>query len=199
MNSSFKLGVVSLCILFVVFLFVFGSVLPVLKSQAYISAAQNVNSARTIADFKANFDEVFSFYSPIGGEESAKYLTSNILSVVNSQKDMSESVARELMDYIEPKIYPDTRHYIAMANLHTMSLTRFMKQADYDAAIDYYKKARELGPKLPPVLYGLLTLYSAVGDDENTIEVGNTILKYWPKDTRVSDLLATLPAPVKKK
>ncbi len=199
MNNSFKLAVISLCILAVVFLFVFGSVLPVLKSQTYIDSARSANSVRTIADFKANFDKVFDFYSPVGGEESAKYLTSNILSVVNSQQDISESMARELIDYIEPKIYPDTRHYIAMATLHTMSLTRFMKQDDYDAAIDYYKRARELGPKLPPVLYGLLTLYSAVGDDENTREVGGTILKYWPDDSRVSDLLATLKAPEKGK
>jgi tetratricopeptide (TPR) repeat protein len=199
MNNSFKLAVISLCILAVAFLFVFGSVLPVLKSQTYIDSARSANSVRTIADFKANFDKVFDFYSPVGGEESAKYLTSNILSVVNSQQDISESVARELIDYIGPKIYPDTRHYIAMANLHTIALTRFMKQDDYDAAIDYYRRARELGPKLPPVLYGLLTLYSAVGDDENTREVGETILKYWPDDSRVSDLLATLKAPEKGK
>jgi len=199
MNSSFKLGVVSLCILFVLFLFVFGSILPVLKSQAYIDAAQGVNNVRSIEEFKTNFDKVFGFYSPVGGEESAKYLTSNILSVVNSQQDMSEGTTRELINYIEPKIYPDTRHYIAMANLYTMTLTRFKRQGDYDAAVDYYKKAREMGPKLPPVLYGLLTLYSAVGDNENTIEVGNTILESWPQDTRVSDLLATLQAPAKKK
>lgn len=198
-NNSVRLAVVSLCILFVGFLFIFGSVLPVLKSQAYIDAANNVSNVRTIDDFKKNFDNVFNLYSPIGGEEAAKYLSSNIVAVISGQKDMPESVSRELINYVEPKMYQDTRHYITLANLYTITLTRFKRQSDYAAAIDYYKKAREQGPKLPPVLYGLLSLYSATGDTANVREVGETILKYWPNDTRVSDLLATIKEPVKKK
>lgn len=199
MNSSLKLAVVSFGILFAGFLFIYGSVLPVLKSQAYIDAARNVNNVKTITEFKTNFDNVFNFYSPIGGEESAKYLLSNIIAVVSGQKDVSEGVVHELINYIEPKTYPETRQYITMANLYTLSLTRFKKQDDYNRAVEYYRKAREQGPKLPPVLYGLLTLYDATGDAAGAKEVGNTILKYWPQDTRVSDLLLSPEQPVTKK
>jgi tetratricopeptide (TPR) repeat protein len=199
MNSSFKLGLVSFGIALSAFFFVFGSVLPVLKSQAYINSARNVNKTRTISEFKNNFDKVFNFYSPVGGEESAKYLMSNIITVVSGQKDMSESVLRELIAYIEPKMYPETRHYISMATLHTLALTRFKQQEDYDKAVGYYLKAREIGPKLPPVLYGLLTLYNATGDEKGVREVGGEILKHWPQDTRVSELLAEIEGPAVKK
>lgn len=49
-----------------------------------------------------------------------------------------------------------------------------------------------IGPKLPPVLYGLLSLYATKGDIANEKEVAETILKYWPQDTRVSDILKTI-------
>ncbi|MDO8504813.1 MAG: hypothetical protein Q7S36_03090 [Candidatus Liptonbacteria bacterium] len=190
MNKDLKIVLAILGIIGAGLLFIYGSVLPVLKSQAYINAAQSLPSVRTVQEFENNFDKVFNFYSPVGGEESAKYLMGNILSVVSAQKDQPEEVTRELIRYVEEKTYPDTRHYLSMANLYTMELMRSSQEADYEAAVNYYLKARANGPKLPPVLYGLLTLYQAKGDVAGIQEVGGAILKLWPQDARVSELLA---------
>ena len=190
MNDNPKIVISGLGILLGGFIFIYGAVLPLLKSQAYIDAARGVASVHTIQDFENNFNNVFNFYSPVGGEESSKFLLSNILGVISNQPDQQENVTRELINYIEPKIYPDTRQYIAMANLYTIALTRFKQESDYNSAIDYYKKARINGPKLPPVLYGLFALYQATDDRANMKEVGDTILKYWPDDIRIEAALA---------
>ncbi len=192
MNENPKIFIATGGIIVAVFMIIYGAILPVLKAQAYINAARSASSIRTIQDFESNFNKVFNFYSPIGGEESAKFLLSNILTVLNGQKDQPENVTRKLIDYIEPKIYPDTRHYLAMANLYTVALTRFRIEDDYKKAVEFYSLARQKGPKLPPVLYGLLALYQASGDTDGIKDVGGEILKSWPGDTRVSDLIMAM-------
>ena len=187
MNKS---AIYLICVLGIVgatLLMIYGAFLPFLKAQAYIDAVGKVSSTKTLQEFEQNFDNVFNFYSPVGGQEVTKYLLSNIIQVAQNQ---AENVDQALADYIEPHIIPnDTRHLVAAANLRTVLLTKFSKEADYEKAVDYYLKARAIGPKLPPALYGLLSLYNAKGDVTAEKEVAETILKYWPQDTRVSDLL----------
>lgn len=189
MNKNTRTIVAVAGIVFAALLWIYGSVLPLLKAQAYITAVQNVPKVRTVQEFESNFNSVFDLYSPVGGEEVAKFLTGNILQAMDSQTNQPENVSRELTRYIESKIYPDTRHYLSMANLYTLLTSRFRREDDYNKAIGYYLKAREQGPKLPPVLYGLFSLYEARGDKAAAKEVGETILKYWPQDTRISDAL----------
>jgi hypothetical protein len=188
-RESPKIFLSVLGIVLAIFMIIYGSVLPVLKSQAYIDASRNMSGVNTVQGLEDDFNVVFNMYSPIGGEESAKFLESNIIAVVSGQSGQKEAITRALINYIEPKIYPDTRHYLAMASMYMVALTGFKLESDYDKAVGYYLRARVFGPKLPPVLYGLLTLYNAKGDKTGVHEVGGTILKYWPQDTRVSDLL----------
>lgn len=173
-----------------VLLIIYGAFLPLLKAQAYIDAVGRMSSTKTLQEFEKNLDNVFNLYSPVGGEEVAKYTISNIGQIISNQP---EDVARALVDYIEPHVIPgDTRQILAAGNIRTTMLTRFSKEEDYTKAVEYYLKARAVGPKLPPVLYGLLSLYNAKGDIANEKEVAAEILKYWPQDARVSDILKGL-------
>ena len=53
-----------------------------------------------------------------------------------------------------------------------------------------YRAALSIGPKLPPVLYSLLDLYRAKGEGEKLKEIGNVILKYWPDNPEIKDILS---------
>ncbi len=190
MNKSALYLICTLGIVGAVLLIVYGAFLPFLKAQAYIDAVNRAGSTKTLQEFEQNFDKVYGFYSPVGDEETTKFLMSNIIQIAPTQ---AENVDRALAEYIEPHIISgDTRHLVSAANLRVIILTKFSKAEDYDKAIEYYQKARVIGPKLPPVLYGLLSLYNARGDVANEKEVAAEILKYWPQDTRVSELLKTL-------
>jgi len=50
---------------------------------------------------------------------------------------------------------------------------------------DYYLKAYAIGPKLPPVLYGLADLYASNGDVAKFKPVAEAILANWPDDKQM--------------
>lgn len=169
----------------------FGAFLPFRKGQNFIAAQRNVANVRTIEDFKRNFDEVFDFYSPVGTEEITKFLAANILNIVRAGQ--SEEVSRELAAYAEQRLFRDeVRHLILSAQLREALWLRYESGEDYFAALDYYQKAHEIGPNLPPPLYGMLDLYIAAGDEENTARLARMILDKWPNDDRVRAILESL-------
>jgi hypothetical protein len=49
--------------------------------------------------------------------------------------------------------------------------------------------AHEIGPNLPPPLYGLVNLYDANDDSENTARFATMILERWPEDESIKEIL----------
>ena len=167
---------------------VFGSYLPLIKSQKYISALRAGSQVKSVEQFKANFDSPIKFYSPIGDEEIVKFLTNDILQIIFQQKQ-SEQVSRILVEYTEPYFFQNNvRHKIVGAEYYLVLWQKSGREEDYQKAESYFKKAYEIGPKLPPVLYGMLNLYQMKGDVQKAQEIKEIILKYWPDDQRTSVL-----------
>lgn len=186
-RSTPQMTIAAIGIAGAVYFLVYGAFLPFLKGQAYVDAAsKNVN---TISDFETSFNQVFNFPSPVGDEETTKFLFQNIVQIA-SNPNQPEEVVRELADYIEPHVIPtDTRQLIEEAQLRYIMLQRFRRQVDYDKALATFQKIREIGPKLPPALYSLFNLYAGTGNATGTKEVGEAILKLWPQDTRIAEYL----------
>ncbi len=160
---------------------IFGSLLPLVKSQRFVSASRSAFSARTLRDFKANFDQALKFYSPIGDEEIAKFLGGNILSAI-SQKEQSDAVSRELVSYIEPYMFKNNvRHLMTLGQMYFILWQKSGREEDFLKAENYFRQALAIGPKLPPVLYPLFNLYQVKRDTQKTKEIGEVILKYWPE------------------
>lgn len=167
----------------------FGSYLPLAKSQRYIEAlgVMRSGSIASIQQFEDVFDKVFRFYSPIGDEEVAKFLSNDILSVI-SQKDQPEEVSRALVAYIEPYMIKDNvRHLLTLAELYRVMWLNYKNEEYYSRAENFYKSAYVLGPTLPPVLYSMLDLYLSRGDTKNVEKISEEILKIWD-DPRVAAL-----------
>src|ERR1051325_9184908 len=69
----------------------FGSYAPLHKAQLYIDALRQTSSVSTVKQFEDLFDPVFNFYSPIGNEEVPKFLSSDIVGILNSNRVGSEA------------------------------------------------------------------------------------------------------------
>ena len=168
---------------------VLGAYLPWAKATSYITALRNLPNVHSMDGFTANFDETLNMYSPVGNEEVVKFLSNDILQLVN-QKDQPENVSRALADFIEPRLLLDNpRHLLTGAQMHFILWSKFHNENDYKLTEQYYLKALSIGPRLPPVLYGLLDLYRQKGEKTKMRDIAKIIVGYWPSDETVSALL----------
>jgi len=191
-NEVFKNFIIVGLIILAVLSIIFGSYLPLIKSQFYIDALSSVSQVKTVEEFEANFDKSFKFYSPIGDEEVAKFLSSNILQII-SQQNQPEAVRRILISYIEPYLLKnDVRHLMAAGQMYETLWINYGREEDFQKAESYFQKAYAIGPKLPPVLYGLIDLYYKKGDIPKIKEIGGIILQYWPDAKDVENLIKSL-------
>jgi tetratricopeptide (TPR) repeat protein len=159
----------------------FGSYAPLHKAQLYIDALRQTSSVSTVKQFEDLFDPVFNFYSPIGNEEVPKFLSSDIVGILNSNRVGSEDVAKALVDYIEPHMLQDNvRHLLSLGYMYEALWKKFQKDEYYNKAESYYLKVVQIGPTLPPGLYSLANLYQERGDQQKLFGVVGKILQYWP-------------------
>lgn len=192
-NSGIKYFIVAAGIIGGVMGIIYGAIMPILKAQSYVDATVAMAKVRTIQDFEDQFNNAYAISSPIGGEEISKFLVSSISGMISNQADMPENVTRALAEYVEPKIFPgNPRHLIPMATIYSMLWVRFHHEEDYQKAVDYYQRTLVTGPKLPPALYSLFSLYQAHGDRAGMKTIGEQILTYWPQDVRISVILDKL-------
>ena len=184
-----KQFIVIFLIILAIFSIIFGYLLPLMKSRRFISSLNSIQFIKTLGEFKVNFDRPLKFYSPIGDEEIVKFLSGNIFSAI-AQREQSEATARELILYIEPYMFKNNvRHLLTLGQMYFVLWQKSGHEDDFKKAEEYYRQALLIGPKLPPVLYGIFDLYLAKGDKEKIKEIGGIILKYWPEDERVKNIL----------
>ena len=168
---------------------IMGAYMPWGKATGYIAALRNLSNVHSMDEFKIDFDQPLNYYSPVGDEEVVKFLSNDILQLVN-QKGQPEPVARALVGYIETRLFQDNvRHLLTGAQMHAILWAKYHDDADYKIAEQYYLKALDIGPRLPPVLYGLMDLYRMKGDKANMERIANIIVGYWPSDESVQALL----------
>lgn len=191
MNTELKYVGVGLMVIALIAAMVFGAFLPLLKSQRYIQAINSLGSVRSVAEFKANYDNVFGFYSPVGQEEIAKFFGTDMIGFV--RQNASDAVAHELADYADGlMVKTNVRHLLILGQVYFALWDQYGNRADYERARDYYREALSIGPILPPVLYGLLDIYRIGGDIEGAKDTARKILAIWPEDADVARFLGDL-------
>jgi len=175
-----------------VFSMIFASYLPLRKSQRFIRVLRGMGSVRTVGDFTSTLESALAFPSPVGQEEVVKFAAGNVLEVI-SQQGQQENAARKIVDYIEPYMFKnDVRHLLTLAQMYEVLWKHYGHEEDFAKAEYYYRQGLSVNPTIPPLLYGLLSLYNEHRDREKLAEVATTILANWPDDARVQQLLFTL-------
>ena len=170
----------------------FGSVLPWRKARSYIQAIQSLSTVKSVGEFEDAFNKSLLLASPVGQEEIVKFMGSDVIGNLVAQ-DNPEGISRTLVSFIEPHLFADdVMHLLAGANLYSMLWQKYQREEDFTKAEHYYRAALALGPKLPPVLYGLLNLYTLDNNKEKAAQIAQTILKYWPDDSNIQGLITRL-------
>lgn len=166
----------------------FSAYLPYAKSRVYINAVRQAQNLRSVDEFKNLFNSVFNFYSPVGEEEVVKFLSNDIAALIN-RPEATEDVSGLLIEYLAPRFFSNNvRHMITGARIYETLWRRWGKEVYYSKSEDYYQKAYAIGPKLPPVLYGMLGIYYMRQDFNRAKSIAGQILTYWPNDERIKNI-----------
>ena len=171
----------------------FGSLRSFIKGQKYIQALGKKGEITSVEDFKNVFREVLEYKAPLSDDEIVKFISGDIVDMASGGKQ-EEGVMRELVAFIEGYIHEDDLiHLLNTARTYHFMWIQFGGKEEYfRKAEEGYTKVIALAPKLPPALYGMLDLYRASGNAEKVREYGERVLKLWPEDTRVVELLRTI-------
>lgn len=170
---------------------VFGSILPFLKAERYVNFARVSPSATTIEEFESDARNALDFSSPIGQEETTKFILSGIRDILHNP-NLPTSMAEELVRFIEPYAFKnDVRHLAAMGDMYSVLWAKYGDESAFAKSEEYYRKALAIGPNLPPILYSLMTIYQIKDDKAKINEVAKTILSYWPNDDFTRNLLSS--------
>jgi len=183
-----------------IFLMYFGSYLPFKKSQLLIDSMMNWQSQkiRTLQDFFDNFNKSLNFFSPVGQEESIKILGEQIFPLI--QNKPPATIARALVDYLDEEFnrLPEksslgyNQNLLVVASTHEINWFSYKEKKDFELAQRYFLKGLEKSPKRPQFLYGLFELYRLSNLDAQAKLIGEEILKYWPEDKNVADIVASI-------
>lgn len=172
-------------IIFTLLSIYFGSYLPIVKAQRYISFMQIMPTIKTFEEFLARSKSVLDFHSPVGQEEVVRYLGRDIVGMARNP-NQQEDISRELIKLIEAKTQmKNVRHLLTMSDGYSILWNKYRKEEDFLASESYYLSILKIGPNLPPALYSLFDLYRAHGDKEKANEIRERILKLWPTEKRL--------------
>lgn len=198
MNSQYRTIIaIGVSVLMVVTAY-FGSYLPIKKSQRFIQTYSQ-NEARSLQEFNRIFDEVMGLYSPVGQEE----IVSNYLSIANNviQNQKEEVIVRSLVGKAEEYALPIietgrglnfSQILLSMGLVYKSAAMKLNDTEYYNKAVTTLRMGMEYSPNRPAFLYHLFELYYAKGDKEHTKEIGEIILRYWPNEIKVKEIIEKL-------
>ena len=204
MKPTLKKIVGVLIAIFILWIAYFGTLRPLTKSQIFINTLRNLNSARSLSDFKKILSVPLDYSSPIGQEELVRNSANIVLGLVQQNSD--PKLIADTLDYIESYYMPLINRGRGMSfeqNLYILGAINelaFTKtnQTNYLAdAQKYYTEGLSLGPKRPQFLYGMFDVYRIEGNVTGAVSIAQQIMNQWPADTRTSQALDQFLAQVR--
>ncbi|MGC9046707.1 MAG: tetratricopeptide repeat protein [Minisyncoccia bacterium] len=175
--------------------------LPYVKSVLYINALQLSQQSTSLQDFLNPFINAFNFWSPVGQPEEIRFFANNVLNILSQTQQIPQEVANTLVKYtvslldshpLGGKGLNYSQSVLLEASIFATYGERYNDKASLIKAEELYKQGMQLSPKRPQFLYGLFALYTAQNRQEDAKNIGNEILKYWPSDMRIKQILDAL-------
>ncbi len=195
MNPIIKKLIAIIIIVGVIVLLYFGAYLPLKKGQLYIGALKEMSSkqAKSVKDLNDIFRKVFDFYSPVGNNEVMSAYLGVMLNIISQQdnKAVVDAIIGDVEKNATPVLEAPEKAFNYWQSVYTMGLIyrvaaiKFYDENYYQKALQTFEEGLKYSPNRPNLLYGLFDLYLAKGDKEKAKEIGQVILKYWPKDEEV--------------
>jgi hypothetical protein len=199
MQRITKQVIAGIVTLFVLFMAVYGSYLPMRKAEMFITVLQSMQTKplTSLGDLEGRVSPPLDAPSPIGQEELVRNLANSVLGFVQNNKDASTTA--ELMSFLHSYYDPILARGRGMSfgqDLYLMGATNeiaFVNVGDpayLAASKQYYSEANMLGPNRPQALYGLFDVYRFGNDVPDVESTAQRILTDWPSDQTVRAGLA---------
>lgn len=178
-----------LAIVFIIFgiiVIYFGALAPFWRAQNFVYAYQNTENFKTLEELENTYNKAFDFYAPLGQEEMAKFLSERMFNVLKSGQ-MPEEIALEIVKYVESNSVQDNNiiQLMQTGNLYEALWRLYGGDNYFLKAESYYKKANEIGPRVPQPLYELFDIYKDSNQENKMEEIGRNILELWPEEKGV--------------
>jgi len=177
---------------------IYGSYLPMRKSQMFIATLQSMQTSpvSSLNELTSRLAVPLDYPSPIGQEELVRNTANNILGFISQGADPTSTAV--LVSFLESYYAPIMasergmsfgQDLYLMGAINEMAYVRTGNPAYLANSQKYYEMGVTFGPNRPQALYGLFDVYRAEGNVASTTAIGERILTNWPSDTSVSNSL----------
>ncbi len=199
MDRTSKGTIAVIIALVIVFFAIYGSYLPMRKSQIFIGTLQSFQKQppTSLKDLEDRLGIALDYPSPSGQEELVRNTVNSVLGFLQQNPNATTTAALVQFQhgYMDPVIargrgmsFGQDVYLEGAVNEIALGTTG---QPIYLAdAIKYYSLGHELGPNRPQPLYGLFDVYRAAGDVTDTKIAASKILANWPTDQRIAQSMA---------
>ena len=201
MNPIIKKTIALVASLAIAALAVYGTYLPMRKSQAFIRALNELQNADSISKLEETLSVPLDLPSPIGQEEIVRNIANTVMGYVDKNSAVADDVVKYVRNYFDPIIARGrgmsfTQDLFLLGTIHEIALQRTQQAKYFPAMMEYYLEGNSLSPKRPQFLYRLFSAYQLEGNIEEAKKIGTQILSQWPEH---SEMRAALESLEKKK
>ncbi|MDE2018771.1 MAG: hypothetical protein KGJ13_00280 [Patescibacteria group bacterium] len=207
MNRTAKQVIAVIASLFLAFLAVYGSYLPMRKAEIFIGTLQSFQTqpVSSLQELETRLEVPLNYPSPIGQEELVRNTANSVLSFIQQGTDATTTaqLISFLNQYYDPIIVRGKgmsfeQDLYLLGAINEIAFTRTGNPIYLQSSLRYYGEGVQLGPNRPQPLYGLYDVYRFAGDATDTIAVAERILQLWPNDPNIKNGLAQFLQSVEK-
>lgn len=206
MDRTIKGTIAAVVCLVILAMAVYGSYMPMRKSEMYIGTLQNFQAQppTSLQDLENRLSVPLDYPSPIGQEELVRNTANSVLSLIQRGTDATTTAA--LIGFLNGYYDPILAQGKGMSFGQDVYLEGAINEVAFaqtgnpnylENALQYYREGNMLGPNRPQPLYGLFDVYRAMGDVTDTQIIAQKILMNWPMDQSVPGALAQFLASAK--
>jgi len=201
MSQTFKKLISTIIVFIALGMAYFGAYLPLRKGQLIIEAMRSLGSVKTVQDLENVLSEPLDFYSPVGQDESVRQVSAVISGILSKQKTMPQDVAVVLINfvvgYFDPIISSGhggnfSQDFLTLGQIYQTAGMNYNSDVYLNKAVEYYKRGLDYSPNRPQFLYNLLNIYIAQNDLKSAKEIGDIILKNWPQDEKIQEIVSKI-------
>jgi len=194
MDRTIKQTIAVIASLFLLFLAVYGSYMPMRKAEMFIGTLQSFQTqpVSSLSELESRLSTPLDYPSPVGQEELVRNTANSVLSFVQRGTDATSTA--ELIGYLRKYYDPIIERGRGMSfeqdlyllgAINEVAYTRTSDPAYLQDAAHYYGEGVQLGPNRPQSLYGLFDIYRFAGDAKDSVATAEKILSLWPNDQNV--------------
>lgn len=207
MNSLFKKIIAAVITISIFVLMYLGAYLPWRKSRIFVQTmlALRQGQIRSVQNFVGVFEKVFGFYSPAGQDEIMAHYSDVLINALKNQEEREavEILIQQLEKWGEPLLakkrgFLYNQNLFSFGQIYKMAALKFHDENYFQKSVAFFREGLNRSPRRFMFFAGLFEDYYLHNDREKVREIGELILRDWPEQEKVREVLNELNESAKK-